>query len=90
MDFEDYCKGTIDAETGMTIFPPCRSNYTEINQICDRCRKVMYQEMDCWQKASTILKNHDFPSVEESRKLVVGQEEHIEIAKNKALAWDTN
>ena len=66
---------------------PCRSYETALDDICDRCRNIMQDEIINWKLAQEVLNNHNFPSFEDAKKLLVGSDELLEQAKSKHLKW---
>ena len=54
--FEDFCNG--DPKAGR---PPCRSHLTEIEDLCQRCKVVLRDEIENWKEARLVVqkrKNH--------------------------------
>jgi hypothetical protein len=63
-EFEDYCTGSVDR-------PSCQSNLTPLDDLCDRCKETMQDEISEWRRAQAILADHDKPTMQHTQKYLV-------------------
>lgn len=78
--FKDYCEGIEGAL-------PCRSDKTELNDLCSNCAKLMSKEVQHWKEAKEIINKHTRLSIEQARQLIPNQEEFLAEGAKKKLKW---
>lgn len=66
----------------------CKSNVTPIEQICERCKAVMLDEVDKWYQASKILANHKRNTQEEANEIITGMDDLRKVALKSNLKWE--
>jgi len=90
LHFDDVCQGEFDDKGIMQIKLPCRSHYTALQDICSKCRDKMPDEIKNWEMAHEILKNHNYPTIPQARKIIKNQEQFIAEGKNKVIIWNSD
>ena len=75
-EFENFCE-------------TCKSHLTKIDDLCDRCKKVMPEEIDNWKMITRILEQHDMPSLEQAKQLIPNQEKFLNDAQLKPIKFSS-
>lgn len=90
LQFQDVCEGEYDDKGIMQIRPPCRSHCTALQDICSNCRAKMPDEIKNWEMAHEILKNHNYPTMQQARKIIKNQEQFIAEGRTKQIIWNSD
>ena len=50
----------------------------------------MPEEIQNWEMAHEILKNHNYPTIQQARKIIKNQEQFIADARTKVIVWNSD